>query len=110
MSTQEAIYHGIPILGFPFYAEQLLNLQKIQVNGQGLKLKFSTLTEGQFTKSLNEILTNPNFYNTSQDYSIRFRDRQNSPMDTMIFWMEYVIRHKKAPFIKSPGLNLSFIQ
>lgn len=107
---QEAIYHGIPILGFPFYADQFLNLNKIQNRGLGLKLKFSTLTEEEFSKSLNKILTDPKFYKTSQDFSVRFRDRQNSPMDTMIFWMEYVIRNKGAPFLRSPALDLSFFQ
>ncbi|KAF7643065.1 hypothetical protein LDENG_00245840, partial [Lucifuga dentata] len=34
------------------------------------------------------------------------RDRPMSPMDTAIFWIEYVIRHKGAAHLQSAGFSL----
>jgi len=41
--------------------------------------------------------------------SDRYRDQPLSPLDTAIYWTEYVARHKGAPHMRSAGLDLSFI-
>lgn len=40
--------------------------------------------------------------------SDRYRDQPLSPLDTAIYWTEYVARHKGAPHLRSAGLDLSF--
>lgn len=42
--------------------------------------------------------------------SKRYRDQPMTPTDTMVYWSEYVIRHKEAPHIRSPGLDLNYFQ
>lgn len=42
--------------------------------------------------------------------SKRYRDQPMTPTDTMVYWSEYVIRHKGAPHLRSPGLDLNYIQ
>lgn len=39
-----------------------------------------------------------------------FNDRPLSPLDTAIFWTEYVIRHGGAPHIRSAALDLAWYQ
>lgn len=38
------------------------------------------------------------------------RDRPHTPLETAIYWTEYVLRHKGAPHFKSGALNLSWMQ
>jgi hypothetical protein len=33
-----------------------------------------------------------------------------SPLDTAVFWVEYVIRRKEAPHYRSPGTDLPWYQ
>lgn len=40
--------------------------------------------------------------------SERYRDQPLTPLETAIYWTEYVVRHKGAPHIRSAGLDLSF--
>lgn len=40
--------------------------------------------------------------------SERYRDQPLSPLETAIFWTEYVAKHKGAPQMRSAGLDLSF--
>lgn len=40
--------------------------------------------------------------------SVRFRDQPLTPLETAIYWTEYVARHKGATHMRSPGLDLSF--
>lgn len=39
-----------------------------------------------------------------------FHDRPMSPMDTAIFWTEYVVRHGGAPHMRSAALDLAWYQ
>lgn len=39
-----------------------------------------------------------------------FNDRPLSPEKSVVYWTEYVIRHKGAPHLKSQGLNLTWYQ
>jgi len=42
--------------------------------------------------------------------SIRFKDRPMTPQQSVVYWTEYVIRHKGAPHLKSHALNLTWYQ
>lgn len=42
--------------------------------------------------------------------SLRYRDQPKKPIDTAIYWVEYVIRHKGAHHMHSSGQDLSFLQ
>jgi len=44
----------------------------------------------------------------SKIVSDRFRDRPMSPAESVVYWTEYVIRHKGAPHLKSHSLNLTW--
>jgi hypothetical protein len=39
-----------------------------------------------------------------------FRDRPQTPLETAIFWTEYVIRHGGAPHLRSAELDLTWYQ
>lgn len=40
--------------------------------------------------------------------SDRYRDQPQTPLETAIYWTEYVARHKGASHMRSAGLDLSF--
>lgn len=39
----------------------------------------------------------------------RYRDQPLTPMETGVYWVEYVIRHKGAPHLRSAGQDLTWI-
>ena len=45
MGTQEAIYHSVPMLYLPFGNDQKFNARKVEKEGAGLSLKWTTLNE-----------------------------------------------------------------
>lgn len=42
------------------------------------------------------------------EYGDRLRDQPQKPLDTAIYWIEYVIRHKGATHMISPLVKQSF--
>ena len=46
----------------------------------------------------------------AQKLSRLFRDRPQTPLETAVFWTEYVIRHGGAPHMRSAALDLTWYQ
>jgi len=57
-SVQEAVYHGVPILGVPVFADQKYNPQKIATEEIGLQLPFREITKEELLTSITAILSN----------------------------------------------------
>jgi len=55
-SVQEAVYHGVPILGIPFFVDQKYNAKKIATGEIGLQLPFQELTKDRLLTSITAIL------------------------------------------------------
>jgi len=58
MSSIEAAYRGVPIVGMPFFLDQNANVQKFLAKGLGVKLEQSTLTKESILSAVREILDN----------------------------------------------------
>ncbi|KAM8899284.1 LOW QUALITY PROTEIN: UDP-glucuronosyltransferase 1-2-like [Spinachia spinachia] len=102
----EAIYHGVPVLGLPLLFDQFDNLQRLKVRGAARVVEAKSITKGDFMEALRDILENPSYRDNIRRLSQLHRDRLMSPMDTAVFWIEYVIRNKGAAHLQSAGFHL----
>lgn len=50
------------------------------------------------------------YRNKVVELSDTFRDRLAPPIDTAVYWIEYVIKQRGAPFLSYPGQQLNFFQ
>ncbi|XP_063921670.1 UDP-glycosyltransferase UGT5-like [Zophobas morio] len=106
LSTTETIYHGVPVLVIPVAADQKLNSHRIVNEGFGLALGYKEISEKALTQKINELLNNPRYTNNAKQRSKLFHDRLVGPMETAVYWVEYVIRHGGAPHLKVAGVDL----
>uniref|UniRef100_A0A672INL2 UDP-glucuronosyltransferase n=1 Tax=Salarias fasciatus TaxID=181472 RepID=A0A672INL2_SALFA len=86
---QEALYHGVPVVGIPVFFDQYDNILRLADRG-GAKI-------------LSIVLTEPSYRNNMQRLSRLHRDQPLTPMDNALFWMEFVMRHKGAAHLKAQG-------
>ncbi|XP_068085860.1 UDP-glycosyltransferase UGT5 [Anabrus simplex] len=110
LSTQEAIYRGVPIVGIPFFADQQTNIHKAVMHGVGLKLAYKHITRETVLKAIRTVLDNPSYAKNMQELSVKFRDQIDNPLQRFIFWCEYVIRHKGAHHLRSAAMDLAWYQ
>lgn len=94
----------------PFYGDQFLNVAKAVKQGYGLELLYKDLTENNLRNSLHKLLDDPSFRKNAKDVSRRFKDKPHTPMDTAVYWIEYVIRNSGAPHMRSPILDLNWYE
>jgi hypothetical protein len=109
-SVVEAKFHGVPILGVPFFADQSGNVRKIVDEGWGILLNPKNLTEQSLEKSINAVLHDSRYNENARKLSVLFRDRPLMPKQLAIFWIEYVIRHRGASHMHFQGADLNMIQ
>lgn len=58
-SNQEAVWSGVPLIGFPVFGDQPQYAARAQRDGYALHLDWQTLTEDLLYNSIKEIVTNP---------------------------------------------------
>ncbi|XP_031633767.1 uncharacterized protein LOC116347346 [Contarinia nasturtii] len=109
LSTQEAIYRGVPILGIPIAYDQKTNLLKSIQLGFAEGINFQTMTTEIIKEKLQQILEDPKYLINMKKVSTQFRDQKEKPIDRAIWWTEWVLRNPNADFLKSPVLRLGFI-
>lgn len=110
LSGTEAIYHGKPLVVIPIFGDQKMNAMRTVTNGYGVRVDYSNLTETSFSWALNEILSNSKYTVRVNELSQRFRDKPQHPVDLAKFYVEYVLRHKGAPFMNSSSTYLNYFE
>jgi glucuronosyltransferase len=74
---------------------------------RGLALNVHDVTEQEIYEALTEILNNPKYKKNAEEVAKRFNDRVMTPQQQIVYWTEYVARHKGAPFLRSAGCDLN---
>lgn len=90
--------------------DQLPNAKQIDSQGWAVVLDFDHLNETVLSNGIHEMLNNSSYKLTAQKRSRLFRDRPMSPLQTAVYWIEYVIRHDGAKHMQSAAVNLNFFQ
>lgn len=106
--VQEAIYHGVPIVGLPLFFDQPDNLSRIKAKGAAVNMDIATLDRHNFVDALMSVLYNSSFRENMQALSRLHRDQPLKPLDQAVFWIEYVMRHKGAGHLKAQSTNMSW--
>ncbi|XP_062311813.1 UDP-glucuronosyltransferase 2C1-like isoform X2 [Osmerus eperlanus] len=104
--VQEAIYHGTPVVGIPLFFDQHDNLLRLQERGAAKILELPDLDGPNFHQTLKEVLHNPSYRHHMQRLSRLHRDAPIKPMDSAIFWLEFVMRNKGAPHLRTQAYRM----
>uniref|UniRef100_A0A667YMF4 UDP-glucuronosyltransferase n=1 Tax=Myripristis murdjan TaxID=586833 RepID=A0A667YMF4_9TELE len=107
--VQEAIYHGIPLIGLPVMFDQQDNLFKMKARGVAKVLDIATVTKDIFLEALKEVLYEPSYREKMQTLSRLHRDQPMKPLDRAMFWIEFVMRHKGASYLRTESYKMSKI-
>ncbi|KAK5649594.1 hypothetical protein RI129_000623 [Pyrocoelia pectoralis] len=110
LSTLEAIYHGVPIVGIPVYGDQHSNMKIAEEYNYGIGIALADLTAEGLLKCINTVLQNPEYLENARRRSKVLQDNPIPPLEKAIFWIEYVLRHNGAHHLKTASLNLRWYQ
>lgn len=110
LSTQEAIYHGVPVLGLPFINDQLLNMDKAVRDGYALQLLWNQIEDKLLYRSIRELIYDKSYLQNVRQRQSLLRDQPETPLERGIYWAEYIARHKGAEHLHLGSRQLNRLQ
>ncbi|XP_043483368.1 UDP-glucosyltransferase 2-like [Leptopilina heterotoma] len=108
LSSMEALYFGVPVVGIPVAVDQFSNMHKLVQRNMGVKLNLNNITKSILRQVLTSLINNSTYRQAAKKASKLFKDRPSRPEETTIFWIEYVLRN--GGILKSPAVNLHWAQ
>ena len=110
LSQMESVNWGVPMLVMPCLGDQPSNAARCERMGFGLTLNWPDVTRETLLSKMTLIMNDPKFGEKARRLGDIFRDSYPSPLEKAVYYVEYVIRHKGAPHLKSPVKQLHWFQ
>lgn len=108
LSIQEAVSRAVPVVCLPLYGDQFKQCAQVKNLAFGENIVVHNLTEESFGDTIRKVLRDPSYKESAKKLSVLFNDRPMTAMETAIYWIEYVIRHKGALHLSSPSRNMGW--
>ncbi|KAL2744254.1 UDP-glucuronosyltransferase 3A2-like [Vespula maculifrons] len=110
-STEEAIYYGVPLIGIPIVFDQHYNVKKIVTFGVAKYLHLANMTEEIFHDSIYDMFNNIERYKEKMlELQSIVKDVPYDSVENAVWWIEYVIRNKGAPYLQFNEKYISYYQ
>ncbi|XP_017784819.1 PREDICTED: UDP-glucuronosyltransferase 2B2-like [Nicrophorus vespilloides] len=109
-SLEESLYNYVPLLGLPFFADQMNNGLKLEISRLGISLDYKELTMENFSYSINEMINNPKYKNRVKELTNLVKDEPMTGLERAVWWTEYVLRNKGAQHLKGPAKDIPTYQ
>ncbi|XP_046543991.1 LOW QUALITY PROTEIN: UDP-glucuronosyltransferase 2A2-like [Haliotis rubra] len=92
----EAFLHGVPMIGFPMFAEQPYNAKKLGYFGFGMAMDLKTFTVDDLVFNINEVIQNSSYSRKIKKAAEITKLRERSPKDEAVYWIEHVLKYGGA--------------
>ncbi|ELT97728.1 hypothetical protein CAPTEDRAFT_226674 [Capitella teleta] len=87
----ESLYHGVPMIGIPMFAEQYQNCHRAEAHGYGLDMKGVRFSTDDLVAAINEVNQNPLYRNNTKRASLIMKKAALPPMERVAIAIETVM-------------------
>jgi len=101
----EAVYHGVPMIGFPVLGDQPYNAKRLDHKGYGLSMNLHDFTADELLDNIHKILGDKSYKERVMKASAIFRSQAHSPVERAVFWIEHVCQFG-GDHLRSAGNDL----
>ncbi|XP_007896395.1 2-hydroxyacylsphingosine 1-beta-galactosyltransferase [Callorhinchus milii] len=106
----ESIYHGVPVVGIPFFGDHYDIMTRVHAKGMGIFLSWNSMTEEDIYQAMVRVTTHSRYKKQALHLSKLHRDQPLHPVNRTIYWIEYVLRHHGANHLRPALYDISFYQ
>ena len=108
LSTQEALWHAVPVLGFPVFADQPQNALRLKNLGVSETLTVNDFTEDELHDTIKNLIEDSKYQKNAKIISAALRDQPMTALEEATYWAEWVLRNPDID-MTSPTVNMSLI-
>ncbi|XP_063345277.1 UDP-glucuronosyltransferase 2A2-like isoform X2 [Pelmatolapia mariae] len=106
----EAIYHGVPIVGIPMFADQPDNMVHMKEKGAAVILNVNFMTAEDLRDAINTVINDKSYKENAMRLSSIHHDRPMSALEEAVFWIEFTLRNKGAKHLRVQAHELTWYQ
>ncbi|XP_074660767.1 UDP-glucuronosyltransferase 2B20-like [Tubulanus polymorphus] len=89
----EALYHGVPMIGFPIFGDQQYNADRMVMKEFGLKMDMKEFQPEDLAHTIREIIDNPTYEHAIDRMSKIFRSEPVQPRAKAAYWIDHVMKY-----------------
>ncbi|CAG5119401.1 unnamed protein product [Candidula unifasciata] len=105
----EALYHGVPMLCLPIYADQPYNSERVVVKHFGLRADMRQASADELAAIMKEIIYNKTYTENIQKASRLYRELYKLPKQEAAYWLDHVMKYG-GEYMRSPGQKMPWYQ
>ncbi|XP_015513251.1 UDP-glycosyltransferase UGT5 [Neodiprion lecontei] len=109
-STEEAIHHGVPLIGLPVFADQDMQVDKMVSLGVAKRLEITRITRQSLLEAIHAIALDSSYKQKMLTLRSLLEEKPHDPLENAIWWTEYVIRNRGAPHLHSSSADEPWYQ
>ncbi|CAL8100655.1 unnamed protein product [Orchesella dallaii] len=109
-SAMEALYNGVPMISFPILGDQDFNSHRINKMGGNVELEIGSFTSEELISAVTTLVYEPSMKLQMKRLQNIFRDRPMTPVDTAVWWTEYVLRTEDTSHLRPTGNDQYWFQ
>ncbi|KAJ4942565.1 hypothetical protein JOQ06_012419 [Pogonophryne albipinna] len=106
----EAIYHGVPMVGLPQFADQPDNMVHMKAKGAAIIADLNFMKTEELRDAFNTVINDKSYKENAMRLSSIFHDRPINPQDEAVFWIEFTMRNKGAKHLRVQAHELTWYQ
>lgn len=106
----EALYHGVPMIGFPMFADQHHNAVRMQDHGYGVAMDVSTFGVDDLVRNIEHVMSDDSSYRKATLLASRII--KHNPMnarETAAYWVEHVLSYGGG-HLRSHAVNMPWYE
>lgn len=109
-STYEAMFHGVPMIVIPFFADQHRNARRAINIGIAEKLDLKRLSTDCIRRTIQKVFRSTYYRERARFKSNLVKDTPTGPLEKAIWWIEWLLRHPDKNYLRSPVLKMGQFQ
>ncbi|XP_014482331.1 PREDICTED: UDP-glucuronosyltransferase 2B18-like [Dinoponera quadriceps] len=99
-STEEAVYHGVPVIGYPIIWDQKYQVQNVMRLGMGAHLDYKNLSKENIVTTVYEVINNKRYQERAKEVSKLYKDIPYDTLQNVVWWIEYTMRHNGVTWLQ----------
>ncbi|CAO2592376.1 UDP-glucuronosyltransferase 3A1 [Lemmus lemmus] len=104
-SVMEAIQHGVPMVGIPFFADQPENVVRIEAKKIGVSVHVDTLKAETFARTLKEVIEDKRYKSAAMAARTIRRSHPLTPSQRLVGWIDHILQTGGGAHLKPHGFQ-----
>ncbi|GAB0099854.1 hypothetical protein DMENIID0001_157440 [Sergentomyia squamirostris] len=109
LSSMEATWQGVPILGVPVFLDQYLNAEHLIRAGIAEVMDVRDFTSENIKNLILTMMTSGKYHKNAETRSRLFRDQPQPPLEKTLWWINFILRNPDVDFLQSKSKHMNIL-